>query len=88
MPWQEGIFPVTILALAGEQTGEPTGQEGSDPNTVLEGGEEEEVIPEETENTDQTEVSAQEETQEGEATPFSVPGNGEVLDDKQEDGTK
>ena len=46
------------------------------------------VIPEETENTDQTEVSAQEETQEGEATPFSVPGNGEVLDDKQEDGTK
>ena len=40
------------------------------------------VIPEETENTDQTEVSAQE------VTPFSVPGNGEVLDDKQEDGTK
>lgn len=46
------------------------------------------VIPEETESTDQTEVSAQEGTQEGEATPFSVPGNGEVLDDKEEDGTK
>lgn len=46
------------------------------------------VIPEETESTEQTEVAAQEETQEGEATPFSIPGNGEVLDDKQEDETK
>ena len=44
------------------------------------------VIPEQ-EATGQTEGTPQEETQGGE-TPFSIPGNGEVLDDKTEDDTK
>lgn len=45
------------------------------------------VIPEQTESAGETEAAAQEETLGGE-TPFSIPGNGEVLDDKTEDGTK
>ena len=44
------------------------------------------VIPEQ-EAAGQTEGTPQEETQDGE-TPFSIPGNGEVLDDKTGDGTK
>lgn len=44
------------------------------------------VIPEQ-EAAGQTEGTPQEETQGGE-TPFSIPGNGEVLDDKSDDGTK
>ena len=44
------------------------------------------VIPEQ-EAAGQTEGTPQEETQGGE-TPFSIPGNGEVLDDKTEDDTK
>ena len=44
------------------------------------------VIPEQ-EAAGQTEGTPQEETQGGE-TPFSIPGNGEVLDDKTGDGTK
>lgn len=44
------------------------------------------VIPEQ-ETAGQTEGTPQEETQGGE-TPFSIPGNGEVLDDKAEDSTK
>lgn len=44
------------------------------------------VIPEQ-EAAGQTEGTPQEETQ-GRETPFSIPGNGEVLDDKTGDGTK
>lgn len=47
---------------------------------------EETVIPEQ-ETAEQTEGTPQEETEGGESS-FSIPGNGEVLDDKIEDGTK
>ena len=51
-------------------------------------GETQTVIPEQTESAGETEAAAQEEASGGEGTPFSVPGNGEVLDDKTDDGTK
>lgn len=51
-------------------------------------GETQTVIPEQTESAGETEAAAQEEASGGEGTPFSIPGNGEVLDDKTDDGTK
>ena len=51
-------------------------------------GETQTVIPEQTESAGETEAAAQEEASGGEGTPFSIPGNGEVLDDKSDDGTK
>ena len=51
-------------------------------------GETQPVIPEQTESGEETEAAAQDGAAEGAETPFSIPGNGEVLDDKAEDGTK
>ena len=51
-------------------------------------GETQTVIPEQTESAGEAEAAAQEEASGGEGTPFSIPGNGEVLDDKTDDGTK
>ncbi|WP_277406681.1 CD1107 family mobile element protein [Lacrimispora xylanisolvens] len=44
-------------------------------------------VSEETESTEETDV-LEENQSESEATPFSIPGNGQLLDDKSEDGTK
>ena len=51
-------------------------------------GETQTVIPEQTESAGETEAAAQEETSGDEGMSFSIPGNGEVLDDKTDDGTK
>ncbi|OUN34178.1 CD1107 family mobile element protein [Lachnoclostridium sp. An76] len=51
-------------------------------------GETQTVIPEQIESAGETETAAQEEASGGEGTSFSIPGNGEVLDDKTDDGTK
>ena len=72
---------MTAFAYTGdtEQT-ETTGEAAA--------GETQPVIPEQTESAGETEAAAQEEASGGEGTPFSIPGNGEVLDDKSDDGTK
>ena len=63
-------------------------QEGTAAEETAQGSTET-VIPEQAADSGQTEGNAQSGTQAaGEGMPFSIPGNGEVLDDKQEDGTK
>ena len=76
------VSSAAVPALA--YTGDP-GQAG-EAAAPLDGQSTETVIPEQ-EAAGQTEGTPQGEAQ-GEETPFSIPGNGEVLDDKQEDGTK
>lgn len=46
------------------------------------------AIPEQTQSDGAAETADQEEAQGGTDTPFFIPGNGEVLDDKTNDGTK
>ena len=84
MLWRQGYFSstaMTAFAYTGdtEQT-ETTGEAAA--------GETQPVIPEQTESGEETEAAAQDGAAEGAETPFSIPGNGEVLDDKAEDGTK
>ena len=76
------VSSAAVPALA--YTGDP-GQAG-EAAAPPDGQSTETVIPEQ-EAAGQTEGTPQGEAQDGE-TPFSIPGNGEVLDDKQEDGTK
>lgn len=67
-------FAYTGDAAQTEAAGEPAAEETQT------------VIPEQTEGVVETDV--QEETPKGEGTPFSIPGNAEVLDDKTADVTK
>ena len=68
-----------VYAYTGDaaQTETPAAQENS--GTVIP----EQEVPAETENVPQETAE-----ESGGETPFSIPGNGEVLDDKAEDGTK
>ena len=79
-----GVFSSTGMT-AFAYTGD-TGQTETAGETAA--GETQTVIPEQTENAGETEAVTQEETLGGEETSFSIPGNGEVLDDKTDDGTK
>ena len=69
-----------VLAMAAGIFSETAGETAA--------GETQTVIPEQTENAGETEAATQEETSGDEGTSFSIPGNGEVLDDKTDDGTK
>ena len=77
------LSPTAMTAFA--YTGD-TGQTETTGEAVA--GETQPVIPEQTESGEETEAAAQDGAAEGAETPFSIPGNGEVLDDKAEDGTK
>ena len=79
-----GVFSSTAMT-AFAYTGD-TGQTETAGETAA--GETQTVIPEQTENAGETETVTQEETSGGEGMSFSIPGNGEVLDDKTDDGTK
>ena len=79
-----GVFSSTAMT-AFAYTGD-TGQTETAGEAAA--GETQTVIPEQTESAGETEAAAQEEASGGEGTPFSIPGNGEVLDDKTDDGTK
>ena len=79
-----GVFSSTAMT-AFAYTGD-TGQTETAGEAAA--GETQTVIPEQTENAGQTEEATQEETSGDEGMSFSIPGNGEVLDDKTDDGTK
>lgn len=79
-----GVFSSTAMT-AFAYTGD-TGQTETAGEAAA--GETQTVIPEQTENAGETEAATQEETAGDEGTSFSIPGNGEVLDDKTDDGTK
>lgn len=73
-----GVFSSTAMT-AFAYTGD-TGQTETAGEAAA--GETQTVIPEQTENAGQTEEATQEETSGDEGMSFSIPGNGEVLDDK------
>lgn len=77
-----GIFSSTAMTAFAYVPDPQQTEAATEPVSQNEGA----VIPEQ-EAAGQTEGTPQEETQGGE-TPFSIPGNGEVLDDKTGDGTK
>lgn len=79
-----GVFSSTAMT-AFAYTGD-TGQTETAGETAA--GETQTVIPEQTESIGETEAAAQEEASGEAGTSFSIPGNGEVLDDKTDDGTK